>query len=106
MISYTLFSDGTDIISAPKNKTVLEFENVTFFCNASSNPPSQIIWTQEGNSTVQHKGETFFIENVSRKLDGQRYKCRTWNNVTKDVEAYAQLSVHCKYDIMLAPQHH
>ena len=104
MISYTLFSDVTEIISAPKNKTVLKFENVTFFCNASSNPPSQIIWTQEGNSTVLHKRETFVIENVSRKLDGQRYKCRTWNSVTKDVEACAQLGVHCKYDIMVVPQ--
>ena len=106
MICHTLFLDGADIVSAPKNKTVLEFDNVTFFCNSSSNPPSQIFWAQEGNSTVLHKGETFVIENVSRKLNGQRYKCRTWNNVTKDVEAYAQLSVCCKYDIMVAPQHH
>ena len=106
MICYNLFSDGADIISAPKNKTVLEFYNVSFFCNASSNPPSQIIWTQEGNSTVLHKGETFVVENVSRKLNGQRYKCRTGNNVTKDVEAYAHLSVYCKYDIMVTLQNH
>ena len=82
-------SDVAEIVSAPRNRTVLEYDNVTFFCNASSNPPSQIIWTQEGSSTVLHTGETFVIENVSRKLNGQRYKCRTWNNVTKDVEAYA-----------------
>ncbi|XP_066024470.1 hemicentin-1-like isoform X4 [Pocillopora verrucosa] len=85
---------AAEIVFAPKNKTVLEYDNVTFFCNASSNPPSQIIWTQEGNSTVLHKGETFVIENVSRKLNGQEYKCRTWNNVTKDMAAYAQLTVH------------
>ena len=82
-------SDAAEIVSAPRNRTVLEYDNVTFFCNASSNPPSQIIWTQEGSSTVLHTGETFVIENVSRKLNGQRYKCRTWNNVAKDVEAYA-----------------
>ena len=82
-------SDVAEIVSAPRNRTVLEYDNVTFFCNASSNPPSQIIWTQEGSSTVLHTGETFVIENVSRKLNGQRYKCRTWNNVAKDVEAYA-----------------
>ena len=99
MIYYTLFSDGADIISAPRDKTVLEFDNVTFFCNATSNPPSQIIWTQEGNSTVLHKGETFVIKNVLRSLNRQRYKCTTRNNVTKDVEAYAQLTVHCKYDM-------
>ena len=72
MICYTLFSDGADIISAPKNKSVLEFYNVSFFCDASSNPSSQIIWTQEGNSTVLHKRETFVIENVSWKLNRQR----------------------------------
>ena len=99
MICYSLFSDGADIISAPRNMTVQEYGNVTFFCNATSNPPSQIIWTQEGNSTVLHKGETFVIKNVLRPLNGQRYKCTTRNNVTKDVEAYAQLIVHCKYDM-------
>ena len=62
--------------------------------------PHRLSGPQEGNSTVLHKGETFVIENVSRKLNGQRYKCRTWNNVTKDVEAYAHLSAYCKYDIM------
>ena len=61
-------SDAAEIVSAPRNRTVLEYDNVTFFCNASSNPPSQIIWTQEGSSTVLHTGETFVIENVSRKL--------------------------------------
>ena len=90
-------SDVAEIVSAPGNRTVLEYDNVTFFCNASSNPPSQIIWTQEGSSTVLHTGETFVIENVSRKLNGQQYKCRTWNNVTKDLEAYAQLTIHCEY---------
>ena len=95
-------SDAAEIVSAPRNRTVLEYDNVTFFCNASSNPPSQIIWTQEGSSTVLHTGETFVIENVSRKLNGQRYKCRTWNNVTKDVEAYAQLTVHCEYSKTLS----
>ena len=95
-------SDVAEIVSAPRNRTVLEYDNVTFFCNASSNPPSQIIWTQEGSSTVLHTGETFVIENVSRKLNGQRYKCRTWNNVTKDLEAYAQLTVHCEYSMTLS----
>ena len=95
-------SDAAEIVSAPRNRTVLEYDNVTFFCNASSNPPSQIIWTQEGSSTVLHTGETFVIENVSRKLNGQRYKCRTWNNVTKDLEAYAQLTVHCEYSMTLS----
>ena len=95
-------SDAAEIVSAPRNRTVLEYDNVTFFCNASSNPPSQIIWTQEGSSTVLHTRETFVIENVSRKLNGQRYKCRTWNNVTKDLEAYAQLTVHCEYSMTLS----
>ena len=90
-------SDAAEIVSAPRNRTVLEY--VTFFCNASSNPPSQIIWTQEGSSTVLHTGETFVIENVSRKLNGQRYKCRTWN---KDLEAYAQLTVRCEYSMTLS----
>ena len=90
-------SDVAEIVSAPRNRTVLEY--VTFFCNASSNPPSQIIWTQEGSSTVLHTGETFVIKNVSRKLNGQRYKCRTWN---KDLEAYAQLTVHCEYSMTLS----
>ena len=45
-----LISDAAEIVFAPKNKTVLEYDNVTFFCNALS-APSQIIWTQEG--TVQ-----------------------------------------------------
>ena len=92
-------SDAAEIVSAPRNTTVLEYDNVTFFCNASSNPPSQIIWTQEGSSTVLHTGETFVIENVSRKLNGQRYKCRTWN---KDLEAYAQLTVRCEYSMTLS----
>ena len=74
VVDVDLISDAAEIVFAPKNKTVLEYDNVTFFCNASSNPPSQIIWTQEGNSTVLHKGETFVIENVSRKLNGQEYK--------------------------------
>ena len=95
-------SDAAEIVSAPRNTTVLEYDNVTFFCNASSNPPSQIIWTQDGSSTVLHTGETFVIENVSRKLNGQRYKCRTWNNVTKHLEAYAQLTVHCEYSMTLS----
>ena len=90
-------SDVAEIVSAPRNRTVLEY--VTFFCNASSNPPSQIIWTQEGSSTVLHTGETFLNENVSRKLNGQRYKCRTWN---KDLEAYAQLTVRCEYSMTLS----
>ena len=93
-------SDAAEIVSAPRNRTVLEYDNVTFYRNASSNPPSRIIWTQEGSSTVLHTGVIFVIENVSRKLNGQR--CRTWNNVTKDLEAYAQLTVHCEYSMTLS----
>ena len=33
-------SDAAEIVSAPRNRTVLEYDNVTFFCNALSNPPS------------------------------------------------------------------
>ena len=102
VVDIDLISDAAEIVFAPKNKTVLEYDNVISFCNASSNPPSQIIWTQEGNSTVLHKGEAFVIENVSRKRNGQEYKCRTWNNVTKDMEAYAQLTVHCEYLMTLS----
>lgn len=38
---------AAEIVSAPRNRTVLEYDNVTFFCNASSNPPSQIIWIKK-----------------------------------------------------------
>ena len=89
-------ADAAVIVSAPSNKTVVEYDTVTFFCNATSNPPSDIIWTQDENSTVLHHGETFTIENITRNFNGRLFKCTTRNNVTQNVQARAHLTVHCK----------
>ena len=62
--------------------------------------PHRLSGPKKGNVIGPKKGNV--IENVSRKLNGQRYKCRTWNNVTKHLEAYAQLTVHCEYSMTLS----
>ncbi|XP_078379805.1 hemicentin-2-like isoform X6 [Oculina patagonica] len=92
---------AADIISAPNNKTVVEYDTVIFICNATSNPPSQIIWTQDGNSTVLHQGDTFIIENITRKFNGRQYTCTTQNNVTQDVQAHAHVTVHYSPEVLI-----
>ena len=90
------------IHQAPSNQTVLEYSNITLVCNATSNPPSNIVWTQNESSTILHQGNAFIIRNVSRNFNGKRYKCTTENNVTEDAYSYAVVTVICKYSIMIA----
>ncbi|KAM7442287.1 Hemicentin-1 [Porites harrisoni] len=81
------------IHQAPSNQTVLEYSNITLVCNATSNPPSNIVWTQNENSTILHQGNAFIIRNVTRNFNGKRYKCTTVNNVTEDAYSYAVVTV-------------
>ena len=94
--NFSHLADVAVIVSAPSNRTVVEYDTVTFFCNATSNPPSDIIWTEDGNSTVLHQGETFTIKNITSNFNGWEIRCTTRNNVTKNVQAHAHLTVYCK----------
>ena len=105
LINFLLpLADAAVIVSAPSNRTVVEYGTVTFFCNATSNPASDIIWTLDGNTTALHQGETFVIKNVTRNFNGRQIKCTARNNVTQNVQARAHLTVHCKEYLVILKQ--
>ena len=87
----------------PKNETVNEGSNVTFLCNATSNPSPTLSWTKNGNLINQsfndivlsQDSQTITINNVQRE-DAGIYVCNATNNVNS-VSASAYLNVQCKY---------
>ena len=87
----------------PKNETVNEGSNVTFLCNATSNPSPTLSWTKDGNLINQsfnnivlsQDSQTLTINNVQRD-DAGIYVCNATNNVNS-VSASAYLNVQCKY---------
>ena len=89
----------------PKNEIVNEGSNVTFQCNATSNPSPTLSWTKDGNAINQSSNNiilsqdspTFTINNV-RRNDAGIYVCNATNNVNS-VSASAYLNVQCKYEI-------
>ena len=86
----------------PKNETVNEGGNVTFQCNATSNPSPTLSWTKNGNAINQSSNnivlsednQTLTINNVQRN-DAGIYVCNATNNVNS-VSASAYLNVQCK----------
>ena len=86
----------------PKNETVNEGGNVTFQCNATSNPSPTLSWTKNGNAinqsfnniVVSKDSQALTINNVQRN-DAGIYICDATNNVSS-VSASAHLNVQCK----------
>ena len=88
----------------PKNEIVNEGSNVTFQCNATSNPSPTLSWTKDGNAINQSSNniilsqdsQTLTINNV-RRNDAGIYVCNATNNVNY-VSTSAYLKVQCKYE--------
>ena len=95
----------------PKNEIVNEGNNVTFHCNATSNPSPTLSWTKDGNAINQSSNNIVLSQdsqilnviNVERN-DAGIYVCNATNNVNS-VSASAYLNVQCKYKIVLKQFH-
>lgn len=86
-------SDAPSLILTPADKTVIESENVTFYCNATGNPNPNIKWIKDGK-TVE-LGDMLVIE-ANRNRSG-KYLCLAENGLNATVNASANLEVQCKY---------
>ena len=81
------------IISAPRDKTIIEGASVTFHCNATGNPPARITWIKDGKTMSSGNVLTF---KTSRNQSGE-YWCTAENGLNSTVNASTSLDVQCKY---------
>ena len=77
----------------PRDKTVLEADNVTFHCNANGNPVPKISWIKDGKAVAS--GDTLSIINTKRNQSG-KYWCLAENGLNMTANASADLDVQCK----------
>ncbi|CAH3034081.1 unnamed protein product, partial [Porites evermanni] len=86
----------------PQNTTQIEGGNVTFTCDATTNPASSFLWTKDGSvvnatSTIilSSDNKQLTIINVSRG-DSGHYTCVATNDVKTVQSNAALLDVQCK----------
>ena len=96
-----LITDLAAIIAHPQNTTQIEGGNVTFTCDATTNPASSFSWTKDGSvvnatSTIilSSDNKQLTIINVSRG-DGGHYTCVASNDVKTVQSNAALLDVQC-----------
>ena len=97
-----MFSGAFSIIYSPRNTTVNETGSATFFCNATSYPPNEVLathitWSKLGDSSkVFAPGEKLVLQNVGRH-DAGTYICKAENGLGLPDTAPAVLNVLRKY---------
>ena len=77
----------------PSDQTVMEGEEVTFYCAATGNPAPSITWTKDGNTLAS--GNT--LKFTALKNDSGEYLCSAENGVELAINASAHLDVQCKF---------
>lgn len=90
-----LFLAPPAIVIPPINTTIIEFNELLSFCNASGQPRPVITWRRRDKELVFPPGEYFTLPNVSRDYTGL-YECIAQNSVGQ-VSAQFRINVLCKY---------
>ena len=102
IVRFVLFSSVAPLVKISDTiLTIVEGSNVTLSCNASGKPSPIITWTRVGDSKVFPQGSSITVLNVSRPGTPDniiRYQCTASNGVESPVEAFAKVTVHCKYN--------
>ena len=80
-------------ITKPRNRTVIEKEPVSFYCNASGNPVPTITWVKDGKTVGTTN--TLRFQTTWRYQSG-RYWCLAQNGLNVTINASADLNVQCK----------
>ena len=82
------------ITRGPQNQTSNETSEVSFFCEASGQPPPNITWTVDGMVVGYGSPLTF---PTYRNQSGSRYQCTADNGVGSPQNASAYLTVQSKF---------
>jgi hypothetical protein len=105
-LSFFLFSPGPPVFTVlPENKIAEKGSvNVTFKCNASSNPSPTLAWFKDGIAINQNYTNVLLSENKQiitirevQRSDAGFYVCNATNKI-KSVSMSAYLDVQCKYN--------
>ncbi|XP_078379831.1 hemicentin-2-like isoform X2 [Oculina patagonica] len=86
------------IVIPPINTTIIEFNELLSFCNASGQPRPTITWRRKDKEQVFPPGEYFTLPNVSRDDTGL-YECIAQNSV-------GQVSVQFRINVLYQPTAH
>ena len=97
-----LITDLAAIIAHPQNTTQIEGGNVTFTCDATTNPASSFSWTKDGS--VVNATSTIILSSDNKQLtiinasrgDSGHYICVATNDVKTVQSNAALLDVQCK----------
>ena len=82
------------IVTSPKDASVIEFNELLSFCNASGQPRPLVTWRRKDTGLEFPPGEYFLLPNVSRDDTGL-YECIAKNRVG-NVSALFEINVLCK----------
>lgn len=82
------------IVIYPMNTSIIEFNELMSFCNASGQPRPTIMWRRKDKDVVFPPGEYLRLPNVSRDDTGL-YECMAWNSVG-NMSAQFNINVLCK----------
>ena len=106
-VDFFPFSDKPAFTTHPHNKTVLEGDTVTLFCNATGNPKPSFSWTIDGlpvNITVHSRisftadNKQLTVENVNKTDSHHKYRCLARNSIGTITSYAASLTVQCESD--------
>lgn len=82
------------ILIYPTNTSIIEFNELMSFCNASGQPRPAIMWRRKDKDMVFPPGENLRLPNISRDDTGL-YECMAWNSVG-NMSAPININVLCK----------
>ena len=89
--------DPPRIISAQRNLTLNETQDLRLKCNASGNPKPDIIWTKIPYPSPLHSVEGVVIVKNTNKTESGVYQCRASNGIGEDAIATASVVINCKF---------
>ncbi|XP_068686464.1 hemicentin-2-like isoform X2 [Montipora foliosa] len=82
------------IISAQRNLTLNETQDLRLKCNASGNPKPDIIWTKIPYPSPLHSVEGVVIVKNTNKNESGVYQCRASNGIEEDAIATASVVIN------------
>jgi len=89
----------------PQTVTVIEGGNITVFCVNNGVPSPSILWTRIDHSKVVSHNALLPVVNVNRPGTPDnmiQYQCTASNGVETPATATVNVTVHCKYSILIS----
>uniref|UniRef100_A0A673MJW1 Ig-like domain-containing protein n=1 Tax=Sinocyclocheilus rhinocerous TaxID=307959 RepID=A0A673MJW1_9TELE len=75
---------------------IVEGDSVTLSCSSDSNPPAEISWFKENQSSAVGSGRIYSISNISSDHSGE-YKCKSINKYGEKYSDAVNLNVMCEF---------